>query len=235
MVMILMDWMCLLTSNFKARNDVNELTYTIADGGTFETLDKCLSASSLTSNIVDSKVCNQALFDTSNFKVADSDDSTTSYESIVYTSYDDVPENIKKELETDSYNSLINDTGIVNNDYWMFWANAGGESISIPDNGVTNLNIRLSNVAAGQYQERNIIIYSYEISFNTNLDSDTHYMYIGYAYQCYDSTGTPNVPYAERSETNAYSTPNNYDAYFDMFLSKYFATGETITDTSIEP
>lgn len=218
-----------------ARNDINELTYTIADGSTFETLDKCLSASGLTSNIVDSKVCNQTLFDTSNFKVADSGDSTTGYEPIVYTSYDDVPESVKATLETDSYNSLINDTGIVNNDYWMFWANAGGESISVPDNGVTNLSIRLSNVAAGQYQERNIIIYSYEISFNTNLDSDTHYMYVGYAYRCYDDTGTPSTPCSERSTINAYTSPTEYDAYFDMFLSQYFATGEIITDTSIEP
>lgn len=42
---------------------------------------------------------------------------------------------------------------------------ASGGGASVPDNGVTNLSHRLYNISVDQYEDKNILVYTYEISY----------------------------------------------------------------------
>lgn len=99
-----------------------------------------------------------------------------------------------------------------------------GGGASVPDNGVTNLSHRLYNISVDQYEDKNILVYTYEISYETDLTTGIQHVYVGYAYRCYDETGVPDISNPISSDINAYSLSKTYDAYFDMFLSQYNTT-----------
>lgn len=101
---------------------------------------------------------------------------------------------------------------------------ASGGGASVPDNGVTNLSHRLYNISVDQYEDKNILVYTYEISYETDLITGIQHVYVGYAYRCYDETGVPDISNPISSDINAYSLSKTYDAYFDMFLSQYNTT-----------
>lgn len=207
-----------------ARNEDNSLTYrTIAMSSIEEDINRCMTSANLTTGIIDSKICNEVLMDKCNFVLSSGNDNE-SYEAMNYQTYEDIPQSLRANYEADSYNRLLKDTSIADNNYYLFYMASGGGA-SVPDNGVTNLSHRLYNISVGQYEDKNILVYTYEISYETDLTTGIQHVYVGYTYRCYDETGVPDISNPISSDINAYSLPKTYDAYFDMFLSQYNTTG----------
>mgnify|MGYP000208184710 CR=1 FL=1 len=120
-----------------ARNEDNSLTYrTIAMSSIEEDINRCMTSANLTTEIIDSKICNEVLMDKCNFVLSSGNDNE-SYEAMNYQTYEDIPQSLRANYEADSYNRLLKDTSIADNNYYLFYMASGGGA-SVPDNGVPN-------------------------------------------------------------------------------------------------